>query len=309
MKRANFPPYAVPLGTPDPVEEWLFPEGVSGYDAATDTGVQISNPEPAEQAGYLDRHLANVRCPSLFAYPASPDKRNGAAVLICPGGGYQILAFDKEGTDLARFFNSFGVSAFVLKYHLSWKGEQRGAFPEAPLRDAQRALRLIRSRTAQYGIRPDRIGIMGFSAGGHLAASASTLYADQQEPRPELACISARPDFSILIYPVVTFLDPAAHVGSCRNLLGEHASEQLKRKFSPEVQVTSETPPAFLVQAADDAVPVENSLRYFAALKAVGVPAEMHIYPEGGHGYGMRQRGMTIDSWPDRLREWLLKLV
>ncbi len=307
MKAANFPPYATSIGTQDPAEEWLFPEGLSGYDSAIAPGVQVSNPESAEQAGYLDRHLANVRRPSLFAYPASPDKRNGAAVLICPGGGYQILAFDKEGTDLARFFNSFGVSAFVLKYHLSWDGTKRGAFPEAPLRAAQRALRLIRSRAAQYGIRSDKIGIMGFSAGGHLAATASTLYADQQEAGKELSGISARPDFSILIYPVITFLNKTAHVGSCVNLLGEQASEQLKRKFSPEVQVTSETPPAFLVQAADDAVPVENSLLYFAALKAAGVPAEMHIYPEGGHGYGMRQRGMIIDSWPDRLKDWLLK--
>jgi acetyl esterase/lipase len=309
MKTADFPPYAAVIGTMDPLEEWLFPDGFPEYDADHDSGVQVSNPEVAEQAGYLDRHLANVRRPSLFAYPAASDKRNGAAVLICPGGGYQILAFDKEGTDLARFFNSFGVSAFVLKYRLSWKGEQRGAFPEAPLRDAQLAMRLIRSRAGQYGIRPDKIGIMGFSAGGHLAACASTLFADSQEPDEDLAAVSARPDFSILVYPVVSFLDAASHVGSCQNLLGEHASEPLKRKFSPEVQVTSDTPPAFLVQAADDAVPVENSLLYFAALKAAGVPAEMHIYPEGGHGYGMRQRGMTIDTWPDRLKDWLLKQI
>ncbi len=307
MKTDNFPPYAAPVGTPDPVEEWLFPEGVPGYDPVVDSGVQVSNPQVAEQAGYLDRHLANVRRPSLFAYPAPSDQRNGAAVLICPGGGYQILAFDKEGTDLARFFNSFGVSAFVLKYHLSWAGERRGAFPDAPLRDAQRALRLIRLRAGQYGIRPEKIGIMGFSAGGHLAAIASTLSKDQQEPRKDLASISARPDFSILIYPVVTFLDPATHVGSCQNLLGDQPSDQLKRKFSPETQVTSATPPAFLVQAADDAVPVENSLLYFAALKRCGVQAELHIYPEGGHGYGMRQRGITIDSWPERLKDWLLK--
>lgn len=309
MKTTNFPPYAAAIGTPDPVEEWLFPEGLSEYDGDCDSGVQVSNPEVAEEAGYLDRHLANVRCPSLFAYPAPAENRNGSAVLICPGGGYQILAFDKEGTDLARFFNRIGVSAFVLKYHLSWKGALRGAYPEAPLRDAQRALRLIRSRAGQYGIRPDKIGIMGFSAGGHLAASASTLFNDQQEPCADLAGISARPDFSILIYPVITFLDAAIHSGSCQNLLGEHASEELKHKFSPEVQVTSDTPPAFLVQAADDAVPVENSLLYFSALKAAGVPAEMHIYPEGGHGYGMRQRGMTIDSWPDRLKDWILKIL
>ena len=148
---------------------------------------------------------------------------------------------------------------------------------------------------------------MGFSAGGHLAASTSTLYNDQQETRKDLAGISARPDFSILIYPVVTFLDSKCHVGSCQNLLGENASEALKRKFSPEVQVTSDTPPTFLVQAADDAVSVENSLLYFSALKAAAVPAEMHIYPEGGHGYGLHQRGMTIDTWPDRLKDWLLK--
>ncbi len=307
MKTTNFPPYAAAIGTPDPTEEWLFPEGVPGYDETIDNAVQVNNPEAAEQAGYLDRHLTNVRRPSMFVYLAPAEQRNGAAVLICPGGAYHALAFDKEGADLARFFNSFGVSAFVLKYHLSWAGDKPGVHPYAPLRDAQRALRLIRSRASQYGLRQDKIGIMGFSAGGHLAASASTLYDDQDEPRQELAAISARPDFSILVYPVVTFLDSATHVGSCRNLLGEQACEALKRKFSPEQQVTAETPPAFLIQAADDGVPVENSLLYFAALKAAGVPAEMHIYPEGGHGYGMRQRGMTIDSWPERLQDWLLQ--
>ncbi|MFA6931519.1 MAG: alpha/beta hydrolase [Lentisphaeria bacterium] len=309
MSSAEFPPYAMPIGAVDPEEEWLFPEGLPDYDPAADNDPRISNPEAAEKGGYLDRHLANVRIPSLFAYPADSATHTGAAVLICPGGGYQILAFDKEGTDLARFLNSLGVTAFVLKYHLTGDETHRGSNPFAPLRDAQRALRLIRSRARQYGLRPDKIGIMGFSAGAHLAACAATLFLDRDESRHELAAISARPDFCALIYPVVTFCMPQMHAGSCHNLLGSQASEELKRQFSPEAQVCAETPPTLLIQAVDDAVLVENSLLYFAALKAAGVATEMHIYPEGGHGYGMRQRGMTIDSWPERLRDWLLRQV
>jgi len=299
-------PFALSLDGIDPVPEPLFPEGFPGFDPQADNLAVVTNPEIAERDGYLDRHIANVRTPLLYAYPAAAGNNNGAAMLICPGGGYHCLAFDKEGTEFARFFNSIGFSAFVLHYRTFGLKEQWGTSPYGPLREAQRALRIIRARTKQYGICQDKIGIMGFSAGAHLAACAATLFTDQDEARTDLAGLSARPDFCALIYPVVTFLNEKRHYGSAQALLGDGADNALLRKFSPEVNVTAAVPPTFLLQAVDDSVPVENSLLFFKALKAAGVPVEMHLYPKGGHGYGMRQRGLPIDTWPDRLRDWVL---
>lgn len=303
---SKMPPFALPLGGVDPVPEPLFPEGFPDYNPQADNCALVTNPETAAQDGYLDRHIANVCIPLLYAYPAAAENNNGAAILICPGGGYHRLAFDKEGTDFARFFNSIGFSAFVLQYRTFELKEQWGTSPYGPLREAQRALRIIRSRTKQYGICQNKIGIVGFSAGAHLAACAATLFADQDEARADLAGFSAKPNFCALIYPVVTFVGEKRHYGSAQALLGEGAEPALLRKFSPEVNVTAAVPPTFLLQAVDDSVPVENSLIFFNALKAAGVPVEMHLYPKGGHGYGMRQRGLPIDTWPDRLRDWVL---
>ncbi|NLF93394.1 MAG: alpha/beta hydrolase [Oligosphaeraceae bacterium] len=306
---SNIPPFVLPLNGVDPVPEQLFPEGFPGFNPKADNQAVVTNPEVAEQAGYLDRHIANSRIPWLYSYPAAAANNNGAAMLICPGGGYQRLAFDKEGTDFARFFNSFGFSAFVLQYRTFEQPELQGTCPDGLLREAQRAIRVIRSRAAEYGIFKNKIGIMGFSAGGHLAACAATMFEDQHEERPELAKLSPRPDFCALIYPVVTFLTGKGHSGTQRALLGGDPAPQQLRRFSPEANVSAAVPPTFLLQAADDSVPVENSLLYFNALRAAGVPAEMHIYAQGGHGYGMRKRGLPIDNWPDRLREWALNLV
>ncbi|NMA42107.1 MAG: alpha/beta hydrolase [Oligosphaeraceae bacterium] len=305
----KFPPFAIPIGNADPNEEPLFPDGFPGIDTDAAAAMICSNPEPAEQAGYLDRHLSNVRVPTMLSYPADPAIRKSAAVLICPGGGYQVLAFDKEGTDLARFFNSFGVNAFVLKYQLSWQGDKKGVYPYAPLRSAQRALRLIRQRAAELGIDRNKVGIMGFSAGAHLAATASTMFDDVDEPKAELREFSARPDFSILIYAVISMVAAYRHQGSQINLLGETASEELKRRFSPELNVSDTTPPAFMVHCLDDPVFVDNSLCYLEALRQKNIKAEMHLYAEGGHGYGMRQKGSSLDQWPQALKHFMLDLL
>ena len=264
--------------------------------------------EDRPQEGRLDRFVANFSYPELFPYPAAPADNTGLAVLVCPGGAYVGQAIDKEGHDLARFFNSFGVSAFVLKYRVPVVNDVRrceGVFTGA-LADALRAIRFIRANAEQYGIR--KVGVMGFSAGGHLAATASTLYNDPLEPNPAMAVISARPDFSILVYPVITFTDEErCHKGSRKNLLGLQATLEELRHYSPELQVTPETPPCILLQTADDSVHVGNSILYFMACRAQGVAAEMHLFPEGGHGYGLAQRGLAVDTWPQRLQEWILR--
>jgi acetyl esterase/lipase len=235
-----------------------------------------------------------VSRPTLQVFLPPPGKANGTAVVICPGGGYLHLAFTHEGTDVARMLNDLGIAAFVLKYRL----------PNGPLQDAQRAIQLVRERAGDWGINPARVGIMGFSAGGHLASTAGTHFNQAVIDNP--ANISLRPDFMILLYPVISFEDSIAHRGSRDNLIGLHPDAALIRKFSNELQVTAQTPPTFLVHAGDDkTVPVANSLHFYEALQANGVPAEMHIYPQGGHGFGMNNP-TTTDRWTDRLKNWLL---
>jgi acetyl esterase/lipase len=258
---------------------------------------------------YLDRYFSQVTAATLTPYLPPADRVTGTAVLICPGGGYHGVAMDKEGHDIARWLNSFGVAGFVLKYRSPNPAVGPRCQPDGPLRDAQRALRRIRSQASAGRINPNRVGILGFSAGGHLAASASTLFADSAEADPALAALSCRPDFTVLVYPVVSFTAAGVfHAGSRHNLLGPKPPAALARRFSCELQVSKETPPAFLVQTGDDAVPVANSLLYYQALHAAGVPAELHVFAEGGHGYGMHQRGLPVDSWPARCREWLERL-
>jgi acetyl esterase/lipase len=275
------------------------------------TGAPSAQPEPDDDRGpgYLDRFLSPVTAATLTPYLPPASAATGAAVLICPGGGYQGVAIDKEGHDIARWLNSFGVAGLVLTYRSPNPAAGPRCQPDGPLRDAQRAVRLIRSQARAWRLDAGRVGILGFSAGGHLAASASTLFADSAEPDAALARVSCRPDFTVLIYPVVSFTAVGVlHAGSRDNLLGAAPPAELARRFSCELQVTGETPPAFLVHTGDDAVPVANSLLYYQALQRVGVPAELHVFPEGGHGYGMRQRGFAVDSWPERCREWLLRL-
>lgn len=244
-----------------------------------------------------------VSRPTLRVYLPPPGIATGTAVVICPGGGYLHLAFTHEGTDVARMLNDLGIAAFVLKYRLP-NDETMVDKSIGPLQDAQRAIQLVRERAAEWGVNPARIGIMGFSAGGHLASTAGTHFNRAVIDNP--SGISLRPDFMILLYPVISFEDSIAHRGSRDNLIGLHPDAALVREFSNELQVTAETPPTFLVHAGDDkTVPVANSLHFYEALQANGVPAEMHIYPKGGHGFGMNNP-TTTDRWTDRLRSWLV---
>jgi acetyl esterase/lipase len=225
-------------------------------------------------------------------------------VIVCPGGGYGGLAVGHEGDEIAKFLNSFGVSAFVLHYRLGSNGYHH----PIQLGDAQRAIRTVRSDAAKYGIVADRIGIMGFSAGGHLASTAGTHF-DAGKPDSEDAVekVGCRPDFLILCYPVVSFTTKYTHRGSLRNLLGNQQSDrELVKNLSNELQVTKETPPTFLFHTNEDrGVPPENSILFYMALRKVGVPAEMHIYQKGDHGIGLTRGGEVNATWGNRLKGWM----
>lgn len=240
--------------------------------------------------------------PSLTAYLADPAKANGTAVVVCPGGGYGALAVDHEGKQIAEYLNNLGISAFVLRYRLG----PRYRHP-APLHDAQRAIRIVRSRAAQHKIAPDRIGIWGFSAGGHLAATAGTHFdAGNAASSDAIERASSRPDFLILAYPVMTFTNEAyVHKGSLRNLLGDEPDAGLMENLSNEKQVTAQTPPTFLFHTNEDTgVPPENSVLFYLALRKHGIPAEMHIYERGRHGVGLAPSDPILSSWGARLADW-----
>lgn len=227
--------------------------------------------------------------PTLTSYLAP--NPNGAAVLVCPGGGYAHLSMEKEGSDIAKWFNSFGVSAFVLKYRLG----PRYHHP-AELDDARRGISMIRTRARELGVDPNKIGVMGFSAGGHLASSLSTHFQEGE-----------RPDFAVLVYPVISFTTRYTHSGSMFNLLGNPPDPTEVWNLSSELQVTSQTPPTFLFHTSGDTtVPAENSILYYMALRSAGVPAELHIYQNGPHGVGLAQKDPALSSWPGRLRDWMI---
>jgi acetyl esterase/lipase len=239
--------------------------------------------------------------PSLTLYPAIGPAKTATAVVVCPGGGYAHLAMDHEGVQIAAWLNNLGISAFVLKYRLGPKYH----FP-VELWDAQRAIRYVRSRAAEFGIRPDRIGIWGFSAGGHLASTAATHFTHSDSEADAIDRQSARPDFAILSYPVISMLEPYVHLGSRRNLLGDKPDPALVQLLSNELQVTAQTPPTFLFHTTEDqVVPVENSILFYSALRKAGVPVEMHIYQKGQHGVGLAAADPILRSWPDRLAAWL----
>jgi acetyl esterase/lipase len=248
--------------------------------------------------------VSKVVDPTLTAFLPEPTKANGTAVIICPGGGYSYLVVNDEGAHVARDFAAHGIAAFVLKYRLP-SDVIMGNREIGPLQDAQRAIQIVRERAAEWHIDATKVGIMGFSAGGHLASMLSTHYQKAVIDNPKN--ISLRPDFSLLIYPVITFQDSILHKGSKKALIGENATPEKTREYSNELQVTTDTPPAFLVQAANDkVVPVANSVNYFMALQKNGVKAEIHIYQEGGHGFGMNN-ATTKDKWMDRCYNWLLQ--
>jgi acetyl esterase/lipase len=240
--------------------------------------------------------------PTLTIFLPEASQAVGTGVVVCPGGGYVHLAMDYEGYDVARWLNTFGVAAFVLKYRLG----PRYHYP-AQLEDAQRALRIVRSRAREFGIAPDRIGIVGFSAGGHLASTVGTHFVarDPNSPDP-VARVSSRPDFLILCYPVITMLPPYVHEGSRHYLLGDHPDPALVKKLSNELQVTPETPPTFLFLTDEDkTAPPENSVMFYLALRKAHVPAEMHIFEHGHHGVGLAPGDPELSIWPTLLEHWL----
>ena len=266
----------------------LWPEGVPG---AKSIG--------AERVA--DGKTGNVSEPTLTVYGPAVDKPNGTAVIICPGGGYTRLSTEREGTQYANWLSTIGVTSFVLKYRMAEFGHP------APLQDVLRAVRMVRSRAAELGVNPARIGVMGSSAGGHLAASAGTLF-DHSLGRTGAAldATSARPDFLMLLYPVITMDGPATHAGSRKALLGAAPSAEAVRLMSVETQVTAATPPTLLIHTqADNTVQVENSILFYQALTRANVPAEMYLFEHGSHGMGMRSALGTASDWPRRAEEWL----
>ena len=273
------------------------------YEGDVPNSKAVENLEKITMGSGIFR-ISDVSKPTLTRFDAA--KPNGMSVIICPGGGYAILAANHEGVDVARALTELGITAFVLKYRLP---SDRTCVDRslAPLQDAQQAIRLVRKNAVKWGLKADKIGIMGFSAGGHLAATATTHFVSKADPSVS-DTISVRPDFSVLIYPVVSMQDDITHTGSRNNLIGEKPTAEQAQLFSNELQVTAQTPPTFLAHASDDAtVPVENSIRFYQACIKNKVPVEMHIYAKGGHGFGMNNL-TTDDKWFDRLANWLKKL-
>jgi acetyl esterase/lipase len=238
--------------------------------------------------------------PTLTPYLPSKEKATGAAIIVCPGGGYTHLA-DHEGAPVAEWLNSIGVTAFVLKYRLGPRYQH-----PAPLLDAARAIRLVRARAGEWAIDPGRIGILGFSAGGHVASTAGTHFDSGTPAAPDpIDRVSSKPNLMILIYPVITMREKT-HAGSKKNLLGDNPSPELVTLLSNDEQVTKDTPPTFLVHTTtDSAVPVENSISFATALRKAGVPFELHLYERGPHGFGLGRDDPILATWPDRCADWL----
>lgn len=252
--------------------------------------------------------IVEVELPEMWFFPAENSNEKSAAVLIIPGGGYGGLSYEREGNQVASWLNSLGISAFVLIHRLPSPayGDCQNS---VPLTDAKRAIELIRENADIWKIDSSQIGVMGFSAGGHLAATLSTKYSDKYDDSVNTTKdYNARPDFTILIYPVITMSLPETHYGSRKNLLGENPSNDDVMLFSNENHVTPNTPPTLLIHAGDDkAVVVENSIKYFSALQSNAVPSAMHIWEKGGHGFGMRGGEGAIKSWPVVAEDWLIQ--
>ena len=271
-----------------------FSNGTIGEEEITDRG-----------------HVRNVQDPEIIVYLPEKEKATGAAVVICPGGGYGILAIKHEGHDIAKWFNEVGVAGIVIKYRLPTSDNITDR-SEVAMTDAQRAVRMTRHYAQEWGIQADKIGIMGFSAGGHLASTVGTHFdygiVDAKDPIQKVSC---RPDFMILMYPVISMSEDFMHAGSMKNLLGKNQSYEQKLRFSNEKQVSSETPPTILIHSSDDkAVPVANSIRFYEALIQYKIPAELHIFNSGGHGYGLgRKDGTSHNLWPENVQAWMKDMV
>lgn len=267
------------------------------YESTIPGALNVKSEETYDTA----RSLAfKVYQPTLTVFLPAKEKATGAAVIVCPGGGYGVLVIGKEGFDIAKYYAAHGVAAFVLKYRLPdsriMKDKSIG-----PLQDAQRAIQLVRTHAAQWNVDPAKIGIMGFSAGGHLASTAGTHYSEALIPNTQNT--SLRPDFMLLVYPVISMTDSLGHKGSRENLLGKNADAKKIQLFSNDQQVNVQTPPAFLIHAGDDkVVDVDNSISFYEALRHNKVPAEMHIYPKGDHGFVLN---LPIDQWMSICLQWM----
>ena len=268
---------ATMLSAQKPVELPLWPNGAPNNNELTYSGQNHNN-----------EWVSDVTTPTLTVYPASHP--NGMAIIMCPGGGYGGLAMKHEGHDMAPWFNTQGITYAVLKYRMP------NGHHEVPLSDAEQAIRMVREHAAEWGVNPQRVGIMGASAGGHLAASLATLYSSDK----------TRPDFQILFYPVISMQKGVTHGGSRKNLIGENPSQELEQKYSLERQVSPRTPQAFIMLSSDDdAVPPINGIGYFLALRDHKVPASLHAYPTGGHGWGFRDNFTYKRQWTEELEKWL----
>ena len=270
----------------------------------------IPNSKPAPNEEFADTTkegiliIHKISRPTLTTFLPASAKATGAAVIICPGGGYWIAAAGHEGYDVARRFNEMGIAAFVLKYRIPSDATMLNR-EIGPLQDAQRAIQMVRTNARTWGIQKNKIGIMGFSAGGHLASTAGTHF--QKSYIDNSRNINLRPDFMILVYPVISFTDSIGHSGSRENLIGKNPPAEKIREYSNELQVTRKTPPAFLVHAKDDPIKVENSLLFAKALRKNKVPYELYLYEKGGHGYGMNNPSSEI-KWMDLVNTWMRKM-
>jgi acetyl esterase/lipase len=276
---------AAPAAGPQAISLW--PGKAPGETASLPPEADTTKPDGELIAGRRVIRLGNVSSPTMTIYAPDPAKNTGAAVLVCPGGGYYILAMDLEGTEVCEWLNSIGVTAVLLKYRVPMR--EGATAPFAPLQDAQRALGLVRHQAPELGIDPARIGVLGFSAGGHLAASLSNNHGTRTYPVIDAADQSGcRPDFCVLIYP------------------GSLTVKEKNDIVAPDLPVSAtNTPPTFIAMTEDDGVRVETGLFYYLALKKANVPAEMHLYPRGGHGYGLRRTDATVTTWPDRVADWM----
>ncbi len=280
----------------------LAQKSIPLYEGAIPNSKPSKDEEKTEMEGGITI-VSKIVKPTLTIYLPKPEKATGTAVIICPGGGYWVNAFGHEGTDVAKKLNEMGVAALVLKYRIPNDATMINR-EIGPLQDAQQAIRIVRKRSAEWGIDAHRIGIMGFSAGGHLASTAGTHFDRSVIDNPDN--ISLRPDFMILIYPVISFQDSVGHMGSREQLIGKKPSTEKIKYYSNELQVTPNTPPTFLVHASDDdVVKSENSIVFYQSLLKNKVSAELHIYEGGGHGFGMDNK-TTDEKWMDNLKVWLV---
>ena len=266
-----------------------------------------AKPRPAGTETSKDGLLGDIEIPQYQVYQPEKSKATGAAVLIFPGGGYGILAADHEGRDYATWLNERGIAGIVVKYRVSGNPALGYQFP-VPFLDARRAIRTVRSKAAEWGIDPNKVGVMGSSAGGHLASLCTTRFGDTfpEEGKDDIDKQNCRPDFAILIYPVISMSPPSGHSGSRTNLLGKNPTDETVEKYSTHKAVTRETPPVFLLHTSDDGVDCRNSLDFAAACKANGVPVSLHLFESGGHGYGLNGKG-DLAAWPQLLERWLAR--